>query len=822
MNFAQAGTSKMEMGIIGTAGARYGSLYINRNIQVGETGASIVVYKSNGFVGINNLDPSFQLDVNGEGRFSSTIRSDAATGLGIGSISGYRRIQYDNSLTTFGFLTDANGLANIEAGSAIFSSTVTATNFISNVTNSYGLIMNRPATTNFIGLLYETATVNQWFVGLRENGTNNYIIYNEVTTSDAFTINQTNNQITLQSSNSSYGQLRLVGSSSESSIGYRFPTDGDAATWTVGKGAGTGTTDFGFFYGATVMRLTTSGTATLIGSTSDRLIMTRTSVGTYHLSISATNRFSIYDPAVDAERISIFSNGNVFIGPSVSDAGFRLDVNGTGRFSDNLRISKSSNSGSGSGFPRFTVQNTLATQGDGSSTFNFADINISSGNEAVNMFLATTFAAGTWAPAGIINVSTNHELQFKTNNTTRLTLSNSGVATFSNKVGIGTVTPVAFGDDDPILTMRGTSSGSFQYLTTAYNATQPVNATVAHFIGRASSNKNSGYIGYQWRADSSDQNFLSLGHYLNDHIFRIYASGRGVFNATAASLLDYAGPVQSFMINGGTGDGALTLNSNASGYAYINFAQGLTSKFEIGIVGTSGNGSFYINRNIQAGETGSSVYINKSNGFVGILANNPQFTLDVGGDIRSGRLRNIGSLVLNSYQTINPSSNVYLYSTPNDRDSWIFLDSADTGSNWGIYHRQIDSAVLGLPGNSIGFIGGGTSTLQAYINIADGSGYFRSSVTASSFFESSDKRMKTLLENTLDYAAIANVTAKYYEKNGKTELGYFAQDFETLLPSAVTKNEDGMLNLSYREVHTAKIAMLEKEIKELKEQLKNN
>jgi hypothetical protein len=93
-------------------------------------------------------------------------------------------------------------------------------------------------------------------------------------------------------------------------------------------------------------------------------------------------------------------------------------------------------------------------------------------------------------------------------------------------------------------------------------------------------------------------------------------------------------------------------------------------------------------------------------------------------------------------------------------------------------------------------------------------------VTSTSFFESSDKRMKKILENTLDYEAIANVTAKYYEKNGKTELGYFAQDFETLLPSAVTKNEDGMLNLSYREVHTAKIAMLEKEIKELKEQLK--
>jgi hypothetical protein len=33
----------------------------------------------------------------------------------------------------------------------------------------------------------------------------------------------------------------------------------------------------------------------------------------------------------DTERLRIFSNGNVFIGPSASDAGFRLDVNGTFR-----------------------------------------------------------------------------------------------------------------------------------------------------------------------------------------------------------------------------------------------------------------------------------------------------------------------------------------------------------------------------------------------------------------------------------------------------------------------------------------------------------
>jgi hypothetical protein len=123
-------------------------------------------------------------------------------------------------------------------------------------------------------------------------------------------------------------------------------------------------------------------------------------------------------------------------------------------------------------------------------------------------------------------------------------------------------------------------------------------------------------------------------------------------------------------------------------------------------------------------------------------------------------------------------------------------------------------------------VGGGvlieTTTSNGNTLRVNGTGFFDSSVTATSFFESSDSRIKTLIEDDLDYRAIAGVTTKYYEKNSKKELGYFAQDFETLLPSAVSKNQDGYLNLSYREVHTAKIAALEKRITELESQLKNN
>jgi|CXWL01.1.fsa_nt_gi hypothetical protein len=118
-----------------------------------------------------------------------------------------------------------------------------------------------------------------------------------------------------------------------------------------------------------------------------------------------------------------------------------------------------------------------------------------------------------------------------------------------------------------------------------------------------------------------------------------------------------------------------------------------------------------------------------SDGKVGIGTMNPSYPLDVNGTVRANRYYGLNNLNLNDYQTVNPASNVYLYSSANDRDSWVFLDSADTNSNWGIYHRQLDSPVKQLPANSIGFIGGGNSDLKAYICLADGSAYFKGSMS---------------------------------------------------------------------------------------------
>jgi hypothetical protein len=113
----------------------------------------------------------------------------------------------------------------------------------------------------------------------------------------------------------------------------------------------------------------------------------------------------------------------------------------------------------------------------------------------------------------------------------------------------------------------------------------------------------------------------------------------------------------------------------------------------------------------------------------------------------------------------------------------------------------------------------GTQTDNGNKLRVNGTIFSDSSVTATSFFESSDATIKTLIEDAYQAKGIDSVVAKLYMKNGKQELGYYAQDLQSVLPSAVSKGSNGLLNLSYREVHTAKIAYLEQRIKQLENEL---
>ena len=134
----------------------------------------------------------------------------------------------------------------------------------------------------------------------------------------------------------------------------------------------------------------------------------------------------------------------------------------------------------------------------------------------------------------------------------------------------------------------------------------------------------------------------------------------------------------------------------------------------------------------------------------------------------------------------------------------IFVNSSSSNKTWDISMYNNDWIL-------------NESNVTSRLKVLAGGGVY-----ADSFFEFSDKRFKQVIKENPDFVGIESITAKHYIKEGKEEIGYFAQDFEGVLDSAILKDKDDVLSLSYRQVHTAKMAVLEKRIAELEAKLNSN
>jgi hypothetical protein len=117
------------------------------------------------------------------------------------------------------------------------------------------------------------------------------------------------------------------------------------------------------------------------------------------------------------------------------------------------------------------------------------------------------------------------------------------------------------------------------------------------------------------------------------------------------------------------------------------------------------------------------------------------------------------------------------------------------GGTWGSWKMLID----GSSNQTIG----GTKT-------------FTSNVTAPGFFNSSDNRLKDLIDYDYSVLDIKPITYLWKDsRDNKKHIGYSAQEVQKVMPDAVNEGEDGMLSVNYIEVLVAKIAELENRIKQL-------
>jgi hypothetical protein len=91
-----------------------------------------------------------------------------------------------------------------------------------------------------------------------------------------------------------------------------------------------------------------------------------------------------------------------------------------------------------------------------------------------------------------------------------------------------------------------------------------------------------------------------------------------------------------------------------------------------------------------------------------------------------------------------------------------------------------------------------------------GAATFSSSVTATSFITSSDKRKKDIISQDGELAIYR------FKGDDQIRYGYIAQDMQALYPNQVSTDNDGMMSLNYIEILVKKVHDLEKEIKLLK------
>lgn len=384
-----------------------------------------------------------------------------------------------------------------------------------------------------------------------------------------------------------------------------------------------------------------------------------------------------------------------------------------------------------------------------------------------------------------------------TTQTTLITSNSSGAITFASNITAGTITGTS------IVKSGGTAA---QFLkangTVDSTAYQPLDADLTAIAGLADS---SGLLRKvdatpSWAIDSAEYMTITT----SDARYQVLSGRKDSIVANNTSFYYSVTAVNNALatkmgVAGGTFTGDLNIQSS---YPSV-------------ILNDTSSGGIY-----RIVSDGGQFFLRYGSGATTIVTINSSGTISANGFVKSGGsssqfLMADGSVSTNpGWITGITSANVItaLGFTP-------YSNANPSGYITGITYNMVITA--------LGFTPYSGANPNGYISLTEANGLYlkltggtlTGSVTATAFYESSDKNLKTLIATDYKAKGIESIVSRLYIKNGKEELGYFAQDVESILPSAVSVGVDGYLSLSYREVHTAKIAHLEREVDELKAQL---
>ena len=518
------------------------------------------------------------------------------------------------------------------------------------------------------------------------------------------------------------------------------------------------------------------------------------------ISSSYTSAGSAYKPLSLSARqnsadLYLATSGNVLIG-TTTDAGYKLDVNGTGRFSGNLTLAASTvglvlNDTSGAAAGSVIFHNngtqkwnltTLATSN------NFALYN-NGGTNSYNLQIVHSTGAATFSSSvTAASITTNGNAYIQPNassNNVGLFIQNNSTGGYGSSLALGLYGYTTSAYFNPLrieasypgyglvnfyvksqsnsseisaLQLGGTGAATFSNSFTTSDTSAlflspslGTNQTVFLQLGKnIADTYNSGEMSFKFVASGSSSNMVSLGFYGAGQKLNVLGNGNvGIGTNSPLNKLDI---VQVGSNNAVAGVG-LKIVSDAGNPASIALSQSGRGTVTIGMAAAGAAPADFV---LGTDVTGNIIF---KQGLAGTY----------GTDLTTGTER-----------------------------------------------MRITSGGILQVANGSGTLGTIVGSERLNVN---GDVYAYGKYTGTSFFESSDMRIKTLIQDNYQTKGIASITPKLYTKNGKVELGYYAQDFVGVLDSAISKGSDDMLSLSYREVHTAKIYALEQRIKELESKL---
>jgi hypothetical protein len=521
------------------------------------------------------------------------------------------------------------------------------------------------------------------------------------------------------------------------------------------------------------------------------------------------------------------NNGRLLLG-TFTDSGYTLDVNGTGRFSGNVTVGSSSTS----------IGGLLVIGGSSIGTANANNgqiyIGATSGYRGVisydegpgYLYIDNTYN----------NNSGNIYFRTKTAGTAinALTIAGTGAATFSSSVTSTSIISDGGANEGAIRIERDTVGTST--IIGSLNFTNNNGATI---YGKVFAGRNSAGDGY-----------VALGTGVSNNLYALESGNVGIgTNTPSASSMLTLSTASNFglqLSNTGTGGVSWQIGATSNdfgsgggkliftyGNASLNSVLTLVQSTSNVLIGTTTDNGYRLNVSGRINISGSHP---SGFGMLNMVSSDPCIiSLDstTSYDVRvrfkyqgvdkwfAGMASNtdweLQSATIAAIK-VNQSGDVFLY----DRLA------VGTGSFSGSA-KLLVGTVLTIGSSAVAQFNGfvrikdqviihnNALTAETYLQCTGSNALTTGgSITATSFFESSDATIKTLITDNYQAKGIESVVAKLYVKNGKEELGYYAQDVQGILPSAVSKGEDGLLSLSYREVLVAKVQRTETEIDKLK------